>query len=320
MHAAIYAASLEHPSPAHVAGRQAGAALLTAMLIVSLVATLAAGALWRQWRQFEVERAQRTYQQGTWLLLGVHDWARVMLREDARANPMDHLEESWAQPRHVPQLSTPAGTADHGDESADDIELALRITDLQSRLNVNNLVDEVVVSEEVVRAFHKLFRLLALPDSELETLVGNLQRSRRGGDGAAPLAPQRLEQLVWLGLSRQTLEVLRPHIALLPERTPLNLNTAGPEVIYASIPELEMEQARRVVRARTKSPFDSPDQAMRAAGLAAIPVDAISMSISTRYFEVHGHLRSKQVLQQERWLMQRDNDEVTTLAHERLRP
>ena len=36
-----------------------GAALLAAMLTVTLVATLAATALWQQWRSVEVEAAER---------------------------------------------------------------------------------------------------------------------------------------------------------------------------------------------------------------------------------------------------------------------
>jgi general secretion pathway protein K len=38
---------------------QRGAALLTAMLTVALVATLASAALWQQWRQVEIEIAER---------------------------------------------------------------------------------------------------------------------------------------------------------------------------------------------------------------------------------------------------------------------
>ena len=38
-------------------GRQSGAALLAAMLTVTLVATFAAGAVWQQFRSFEVESA-----------------------------------------------------------------------------------------------------------------------------------------------------------------------------------------------------------------------------------------------------------------------
>jgi general secretion pathway protein K len=38
---------------------QRGAALLTAMIIVTLVATLAAAMVWQQWRAVQVEVAER---------------------------------------------------------------------------------------------------------------------------------------------------------------------------------------------------------------------------------------------------------------------
>ena len=66
-----------------------GAALLAAMLMVSLVAMLAAGAAWQQWRTVEVESTERQHAQAQWLLLGALDWARVILREDARSGNPD---------------------------------------------------------------------------------------------------------------------------------------------------------------------------------------------------------------------------------------
>ena len=87
-----------------------GAALLTAMLTVSLVAMLAAGAAWQQWRTVEVESTERQHAQAQWLLLGALDWARVILREDARSGnpdaPTDHLAEPWAIPLQEARLST----------------------------------------------------------------------------------------------------------------------------------------------------------------------------------------------------------------------
>ena len=62
---------------------QAGAALISAMLTVSLVASLAAAALAQQWRLSEVERHERQRQQAQWILQGALDWARLILREDA---------------------------------------------------------------------------------------------------------------------------------------------------------------------------------------------------------------------------------------------
>ncbi|MFN3377379.1 MAG: hypothetical protein ACK40S_12615, partial [Burkholderiaceae bacterium] len=53
-----------------------GAALLVAMLTVTLVATWAATALWQQWRAVEVETAERARVQASWILVGALDWAR----------------------------------------------------------------------------------------------------------------------------------------------------------------------------------------------------------------------------------------------------
>ena len=64
---------------------QRGAALLLAMLIVTIVATLAAGMVWQQWRGIEVEIAERARAQAAWLIEGATDWARLILRTDANA-------------------------------------------------------------------------------------------------------------------------------------------------------------------------------------------------------------------------------------------
>ena len=59
--------------------REAGAALLAAMLTVTLVATLAAAALWQQWRSVEVETSERARVQAAWILVGALDWSRLIL-------------------------------------------------------------------------------------------------------------------------------------------------------------------------------------------------------------------------------------------------
>jgi len=48
-------------------GSQGGAALLAAMLTVTLVATFAAAALWQQWRSVEIEMAERSRVQSAWV-------------------------------------------------------------------------------------------------------------------------------------------------------------------------------------------------------------------------------------------------------------
>ena len=57
---------------------QQGAALLTAMVIVTLVATLASAMVWQQWRAVQVESAERARAQALWILDGAIDWARLV--------------------------------------------------------------------------------------------------------------------------------------------------------------------------------------------------------------------------------------------------
>jgi len=77
---------------------QRGAALLLAMLTVTLVAALAASALWQQWRALEVERAERQRAQAAWILTGALDWARLILREDGRGNQTNGNPASAPRP------------------------------------------------------------------------------------------------------------------------------------------------------------------------------------------------------------------------------
>jgi general secretion pathway protein K len=90
----------------HSRSGQRGAALLAAMLTVTLVATIAASAVWQQWRNLEVEGAERTRVQAAWLLLGGLDFSRQVLRQDARVGGPDSLSEPWSVPLAEARLST----------------------------------------------------------------------------------------------------------------------------------------------------------------------------------------------------------------------
>jgi len=307
--------------------RQAGAALLTAMLTVALVASLAAGALWQQWRSVEVEAAERTRVQSLWLLTGALDWARLILREDARSGGADYLSEPWAVPLEEARLSTflAADKKSEPDDNASASQTFLSglITDLQSRLNVTNLVDSGgKVSEPSLKAFAKLFQLLGLPPGELLVLVENLRLAldaspENAAAMQAPLLPQRIEQLVWLGLSPPSLAALRPFITLLPVATPVNLNTASATVLSACIASLEMAQAQRLVNTRQTNHFKTLAEVTTQLGQTAVPLSDAQHSVNSRFFEVRGRLRLDQAVVEEHSVVQRDGLEVKTLWRDR---
>lgn len=306
-----------------MSAHQRGAALLAAMLTVTLVATFAAAALWQQWRTVEVETAERARVQSAWILTGALDWSRLILIEDGRAGGPDHLAEPWAVPLEEARLSTflaaERNVAQVDDGASEDAFLSGRILDLQARLNVANLVQGGAVNEVAQAQFRRLFALLGLPASELDLLVQGLRQAQVGGAEApgAPLWPQSLPQLVWLGLAPQTLVLLAPHATLLPERRGVNLNTAGAEVLMAVLPGLDRAGAERLITARQAQHFRSLDDVRALLG-SGVELDTGELTVASAYFEVQGRLRLGQMVVQERSVVRRQGMEATTVLRERV--
>jgi len=303
---------------------QRGAALLAAMLTVALVATFAAGALWQQWKSIEVEGAERQRTQARWLLTGALDWARVILREDARAGdasaPTDHLAEPWAVPLQEARLSSflsalPDGTGASMDDSklAQQVLLSGQISDLQGRLNVTNLLQGEQLDAASIIAFQRLFDALGLPPAQLSLLTQDLIAAQRKTE-ASPLMPQRVSQLTWFGLTPQTLSILSPHITLLPTRTPINVNTASIQVLYASVPGMSLLDAQRLVQQRERQHWATLDAFQKALGRSVNLSDAFS--VNSKFFEVTGRLHMPQTVLQERSLVQREMQDLQVLWRE----
>ncbi|KQP23652.1 general secretion pathway protein GspK [Pseudorhodoferax sp. Leaf267] len=294
-----------------------------AMLTVTLVATFAATALWQQWRAVEIETAERARVQSSWVLVGALDWARLILREDARASTTDHLAEPWAVPLQESRLSTflaaDRGVASGDEDDLPEVFLSGRIIDLQSRLNLTGLVsDKGELIEKPMAAFTRLFELLGLPPQDLQNLAENLRRAHLPNvqDGDVPLRPQRFDQLAWLGVSPALMQALEPYVTVLPEATPVNLNTASAPVIAASIPGLDLAGAARLVDVRTHSQLRSVADAAKVLDQAE-GLDAAGFSVQTQFFEVQGRLRVERSVVNERSLVKRAGSVVTTVWRER---
>lgn len=308
---------MSHPSL-----RQRGAALLAAMLTVTLVATLAAAALWQQWRSVEVETSERARVQAAWILVGALDWSRLILSEDGRSGGPDHLAEPWAVPLQEARLSTflAAGDGDGVQDNTDtrDAFLSGQIVDAQSRLNVMNLVDGDKVSATALVRFGRLFELLGLPRAQASVLANQMLRATStSADDSAPLMPYRVDDLVWLGLPAPMVAVLAPYITVLPISTPVNLNTASAEVLYASGAADDLAAAQTLVAARQNTHFKNAKDALKLVSDGSDNPNINDFAIASRYFEVRGRLRLEQTIVEERSLVQRDGNTVKTLWRER---
>jgi general secretion pathway protein K len=127
------------------------------------------------------------------------------------------------------------------------------------------------------------------------------------------LLPQQTAQLVWLGLSPGTLAALQPHITVLPEATPVNLNTASAEVLSAVLPGLDLASARQAVSQRQRGHWASLSAAQDALGSSGRLLDDKQHSVQSRYFEVQGRMRIDNVVQQETALVLREGGQVRML-------
>ncbi|WP_366144327.1 type II secretion system minor pseudopilin GspK [Giesbergeria sp.] len=302
--------------------RQQGAALLAAMLIVSLVATLAASSMWQQWRSSEIEAAERTRVQAAWILVGALDWSRLILIEDYNAGGADHLAEPWAVPLEEARLSTflaaekNVSQVDDATIDTADAFLSGQILDLQARLNLNNLLDGDSVQPEILAQWERLFTRLGLPRAELETLTLALRQSLNPEAKDAPLRPPTIGQWTWLGLTPSTIARLAPYATLLPQRSKINLNTASAEVLLASIEGLDQAAANRLLAARQNQHLRSLEDARALLGENAQIKETLH-DVRSSYFEVHGRLRLEDVTVQERSIVYRQGREVRTLWRER---
>ncbi len=309
-----------------------GAALLMAMIILTLVATLAAGMVWQQSTSVAIETAERARAQSTWILNGALDWSRIILREDARNGGVDHLGEPWATPLAEARLSSFLA-ADKNNTGDGDLEAFLSgsIEDAQSRYNLRNLIDNqnpkgVMLPKPVeVDTLKRLFESINLSPSLADKIATGLQQAWDTGvqhRDTAPLRPQTLAQLRWLDIDEKSIRTMQPYVTLLadtsstgtPKATTINLNTAPREVIAAVINK-SLGDADRLVQRRLSDPFKTSTDALKLTSLTTTQIETLGsrVGVTSQFFEVRGRLRLDDQVQEEVALMERRGNAIVAI-------
>jgi len=213
---------------------QRGVAVVLAMGVVALAAIAAAAMLASQstWSR-HAELASAHLQAQSLVQAGV-DWARALLDDDRRVSNVDHLGEPWA-------MRVPPVPVDNG-------ELAGWIDDQQGAFNLNNLVRNGALSPPHLEQFRRLLQILGLPDALAGSLVDWLDAAGRPLTDVAELALVR-------GFDQAARARLRPFVTALPRFTPVNVNTASPEVLAAVVRELRLDDARALSAQRSRAYF-----------------------------------------------------------------
>lgn len=283
--------------------RQRGVAVVTALLLTTLAITIVASLFWQQQVQVRSIENQRLQLQKQWILRGALDWARLILREDAKFSSLDGLDEPWAVPLSETRLDQYVENG-RSDADASDAALSGGIVDAQSRLNLTNIAPNGAINQDEVQAFGRLLSTLRL-DPALAQKTAELMRSTSAlpaaqGQGQPPVAQGSASQqlpvtqvddlLAVDGFTPEAVEQLRAFVVVLPRATQVNVNTASAEVLAARIPNLTPGDAAAIVNARQTASFrDMADFSRRlSSGLGG---QVSSLSISTNFFLVNGRVR-----------------------------
>lgn len=302
--------------------RQSGAALLTALIIVTLVVTLAASMVWQQWRAVQVEAAERARVQSAWILNGALDWARLILREDARSGRPTALTEPWATPLAEARLSTFLAVDKNNADDAPDAFLSGVITDAQARYNLTSLLDgsgKIVAIE--LEALERLCQTVGVASDVATRIAAGLRDAQaagaQGGSSSAPLRPRSLAQLTWLGIDAGTIALLEPYVTLLPVRTAVNVNTASREVLAAVVKGMDLATAERLLQQRQREPFKTLG-AVEAQVPSLSPLNPLQVAVVSSYFEVRGRLRLEDRALEQRSLVERRGLDMLVVHREQV--
>lgn len=307
------------------------------MIIVALIATLASSMVWQQWRAVQVEAAERARSQSAWVLSGALDWARLILREDAKTGGTDHLGEPWAVPLAEARLSTFLAADKDNTEDAPDAFLSGAITDANSRYNLTNVVKGGKIDPIELKVLQRLCENVGLSvDVATRISVGLRDASpppppEAPASGASavpatpapppnpnpPLMPRSAAQLAWLGIEPGAVQALQPFVVILPDTTFINVNTAPREVLVAVIEGLDLATAERIVLSRQRMPLKSRAD-LQALAPGVPPASFERTGPGSNYFEVRGRLRLGELILEQRSLVHRRGVQVDVVQRERI--
>ncbi|CAB3668556.1 Type II secretion system protein K [Achromobacter pulmonis] len=238
---------------------QRGAAVVSALIIVAIVAALTTSLFQRQTastRRIENEMARV---QARMLLAGGIDWARLVIRDHGRRESTTRGDQIWATPVLDTRIERP------GDDRV--AVFSGQVQDEQGKYNLSNLASHGVPQPEQEQVLRRLLALQRLPDTLATRIIGIIAASQppaqpadaptpaQGGQtpqARAPL-PRGIDDVsALLGLEPAPRNALRRTMTVLPVATNVNVNTAPPEVIAALVPGLSLSQARALTGERDR--------------------------------------------------------------------
>jgi general secretion pathway protein K len=293
-----------------ISRRARGAAIVMAMLLAALVATIAATLLWQQQRWAGEHELRRDQVQAQVLAMAGVQWARQIVFDTTRMSTITHLRQPWAY--RLPPTPIENGS------------IGGYIVDAQSRINLDNLSLGGDAARPTLAALQRLFTVLGLPPSLLNAIGDWIDKDAQvtpdGGaedgyylaqtpPGLAANAPVRrvAELLAVRGANVATLERLRAFVEAVDAPAQVNVNTASAEVLRAMIDGLDADGAAALIAARAQAPFISIDDFRTRLARPQVRVDETLLAVRSDWFVVSIEARQGDTRARARALLKRSS-------------
>lgn len=264
--------------------RQSTGIALISTLMVAVIVTLVVVAISNR-LQLEIARAGHLshHAQRSYYATSAENWARRVLAKDNTV--VDSLDDDWATV--VPKFAVGAGV------------VSGHMIDMQSKINLNSLMTGDRVNPATDKQLRSLLRALGIDENLVAVLLDWMdedQDERFAGaeDGyysrrspSYQTANRKLTDLVELkllkGVTPNIYHKLEPFVTVLPFQTPVNVNTAPPEVLEALGFGGSVEE---IVRQRKQRPFNSVEEFLKLVGGGAGVGDqrGEGLAVASRYF------------------------------------
>lgn len=278
--------------------RQRGVAIITALLIVTIAATVSITISTRL--QLDVRRTGNliAQDQAQFYLMAAEEWSQRILQQDKEDSTADSLDETWAV--ELPPIPVDGGS------------IQGRLTDLHACLNINALVVDNAVDATMQQRLTELFGRLGVKTNPVQAIVdwidSDLERTNPNGaeDGyylnlETPYrtANTPLHSLSELRLIKgfedgETFQLVEPYLCAFiinSGNISININTASAEVLQSLSDKMTESIADDIIAQRTEAPFTNIKDFTSFGKLSTIITNTDKLSTSSEYFLLRAQAR-----------------------------
>jgi general secretion pathway protein K len=284
--------TLSSPAALHsIAGRrQRGVAIITALLIVTIAATVSITISTRL--QLDVRRTSNmiAQDQAGFYLIAAEAWSQRILRDDKENSTYDDLSEDWAVA--LPPLPVAGGS------------IQGKLTDLHSCININSLIEDGAINITTQNRLKQLFKNLEIDSNSVQAIADWIDNDLEttNPEGAEDVyylnleKPYRTANTALHSVSEMRLikgfedskdyQQLKQHLCafITNNKLSINVNTASAEVLKSLSADMTDDLVKDIIEYRVENPFKDLKEFTSFSTLGTIIKDTAKLTTSSDYF------------------------------------